>query len=259
MRSPSPRWALVPDDSRQRPAPPCSPALLVCGDDRPRLRQRAALPPVLPGHRLRRHDPGRRGAAAPGRDRPDDLVRFDANHIAGSALGFQPGRPPPHDRRSARATSPSTPRRNLSDRPVTGTATFNVTPSQAGQYFTKIQCFCFTEQTLRPGEEVRMPVVFYVDPAILDDPDARDISEITLSYTFYPVDRAARRELEPTSARTTQGRNGRHGRSEEPPISYRQPEHLAADRRDLGAGLVRRAGDVDARQSVRPLCHRRRR
>jgi cytochrome c oxidase assembly protein subunit 11 len=79
--------------------------------------------------------------------------------------------------------------KNLSARSVTGTATFNVTPVWAGKYFNKIDCFCFTEQTLQPGEEVRMPVVFYVDPKIADDPDAGRISEITLSYTFYPVDR----------------------------------------------------------------------
>jgi cytochrome c oxidase assembly protein subunit 11 len=78
--------------------------------------------------------------------------------------------------------------KNLSARTITGTASFNVSPGQAGKYFTKIQCFCFSEQTLKPGEEVRMPVVFYVDPAILKDPDDRLISEITLSYTFYPVD-----------------------------------------------------------------------
>ena len=79
---------------------------------------------------------------------------------------------------------------NHSDHAVTGTATFNVSPERAGIYFNKIECFCFTEQTLQPGEEMRMPVVFYVDPKILDDADARRITEITLSYTFYPVDQA---------------------------------------------------------------------
>lgn len=78
--------------------------------------------------------------------------------------------------------------KNMSDKPVTGTASFNVTPTQAGAYFAKIQCFCFTEQTLQPGEQVRMPVIYYVDPKILNDPDNRDTQQITLSYTFYPVE-----------------------------------------------------------------------
>ena len=114
-------------------------------------------------------------------------VRFDAN--TNSALPWE-FKPEEHQQRvaiGARDMAFYT-AKNLGQTPVTGTATFNVTPAQAGQYFTKIQCFCFTEQTLEPGEEVRMPVVFFVDAKILDDPDASKIDEITLSYTFYPVD-----------------------------------------------------------------------
>lgn len=75
--------------------------------------------------------------------------------------------------------------RNDGPEAITGTATFNVEPAQAGLYFNKVQCFCFTEQTLEPGEEVQMPVVYYVDPAILDDEFMADVEQITLSYTFH--------------------------------------------------------------------------
>lgn len=74
---------------------------------------------------------------------------------------------------------------NPTDRPIAGTASFNVFPDTAGGYFTKIECFCFTEQVLQPGETVQMPVTFFVDPTMVDDPDARFVREIVLSYTFH--------------------------------------------------------------------------
>ena len=77
---------------------------------------------------------------------------------------------------------------NPTDRPVAGRANYNVTPYQAGGFFTKIDCFCFTEQVLQPGERVEMPVTFYVDPDIVDDREGQYIHRITLSYTFHEID-----------------------------------------------------------------------
>lgn len=77
---------------------------------------------------------------------------------------------------------------NPTDRPIAGQASYNVFPFTAGEYFAKIDCFCFTEQVLQPGERIQMPVTFYVDPEIIDDPDGKFVEEITLSYTFYEID-----------------------------------------------------------------------
>lgn len=77
---------------------------------------------------------------------------------------------------------------NPTDRPIAGSASYNVAPYQAGYFFNKIDCFCFEEQVLAPGERVMMPVTFYVDPEIVDDRDGKYVHTITLSYTFYEID-----------------------------------------------------------------------
>jgi cytochrome c oxidase assembly protein subunit 11 len=128
------------------------------------------------------------GGTAPGAIAGTMAIRFDGN-VNGVPWVFRPERETQRVSIGARniAFFDAT---NNSSKPVIGRAVFNVSPDQAAKYFVKIQCFCFTLQTLMPGQAVRMPVIFFVDPAIEKDPDARDVSEITLSYTFYPVDRA---------------------------------------------------------------------
>jgi cytochrome c oxidase assembly protein subunit 11 len=131
-----------------------------------------------------------RAEKAPGAVAGQIGVRFDANVHPGLPWRFEPVentvRVAPGARTTVyyRAT-------NLSARPISGQAVFNVTPDTVGQYFNKIECFCFTEQTLKPGESVDMPVVFYVDPGVRKDDETRRIDEITLSYTFYPVESRA--------------------------------------------------------------------
>lgn len=116
-------------------------------------------------------------------------VRFDANASPGVPWAFRP------NERSVRirlgdVRQTSFHFKNLSDRPVTAQATFNVTPDAAGIYFNKIACFCFTEQTLAPGEEKDMPIVFFVDPAMLETEELRGAPAITLSYTLFRDDDA---------------------------------------------------------------------
>jgi cytochrome c oxidase assembly protein subunit 11 len=116
-------------------------------------------------------------------------VRFDANTSSELNWRFQPKQTVMHVKIGEQnmAYFEAT---NLSDKVKTGSAIYNVSPSIAGAYFDKIQCFCFTKQTLKPGESTEFPVMFFVDPAILKDADGRGVEEITLSYTFYPADSA---------------------------------------------------------------------
>jgi cytochrome c oxidase assembly protein subunit 11 len=111
-------------------------------------------------------------------------VRFDASLEQGMPWTFRPAVPSMEVRIGETALA-FYEAHNPTSRPVAGTASFNVYPYAAGGYFTKIECFCFQEQVLQPGETVQMPVSFYVDPAIVDDPEGRFVHEIVLSYTFH--------------------------------------------------------------------------
>jgi len=134
------------------------------------------------------------------------LVRFDGNVAPGLPWKFGP-----NDREvtvklgETRETSFHV--KNLSDEPVRAQATFNVVPVAAGVYFNKIACFCFDNQILQPGEEIDMPIVFYVDPDMLEAEELKGAPGITLSYTFFPLDEpaapVATRKGDETEAPTT--------------------------------------------------------
>ena len=123
-------------------------------------------------------------AAASSAGAPTISIRFDANTARDMPWQFRP-RQVTDTVQIGQRDMAIYEAKNLSSVPITGTASFNVEPEQAGAYFNKIQCFCFTEQTLQPGQEVTMPVLYYVDPKALDDPNMQGVEQITLSYTFH--------------------------------------------------------------------------
>lgn len=114
-------------------------------------------------------------------------IRFDANVAAGLPWSFEPVQQVMDVKigEQALAFYKAT---NKGSTPVTGTAIFNVAPEIAGRYFTKIECFCFKQQTLAADTTAEMPVIFFIDPKFVEDEDTKNISEITLSYTFYRSD-----------------------------------------------------------------------
>lgn len=111
-------------------------------------------------------------------------VRFDGNVEAGMPWRFGPEVVSQDMRIGERKIAFYT-AENTSDKPITGIASFNVEPEYVALYFKKVQCFCFNQQTLQPGQKLRMPVLYYVDPGIMNDPDASQVKQITLSYTFH--------------------------------------------------------------------------
>jgi cytochrome c oxidase assembly protein subunit 11 len=112
-------------------------------------------------------------------------IRFDANVASGLPWDFKPVEREVEVRIGETVQIAYT-AQNISEAPTFGQATFNVTPMAAGAYFNKVQCFCFTETELKPGEQMEMPVLFFVDPAIVEAAETQNIDAITLSYTFFP-------------------------------------------------------------------------
>lgn len=119
----------------------------------------------------------------------DITVRFDGTVSQGLSWRFKPEQPS-QTLKIGETGLAFFEAENLSDKPVTGRATFNVSPSKAGIYFKKIECFCFTEQTLQPGQKVSMPVTYFVDPELADDRNLDEVQSITLAYTFFVWDDA---------------------------------------------------------------------
>jgi cytochrome c oxidase assembly protein subunit 11 len=113
-------------------------------------------------------------------------VRFDANTAGGLPWDFKPVQRDVTIK-IGETTQVSYAAKNIFSSPSSGRASFNVTPQLAGAYFMKVECFCFTDTELQPGEEMDMPVVFYVDPEIVNVPELKNIGTITLSYTFFPL------------------------------------------------------------------------
>lgn len=142
---------------------------------------------------------------------PTISIRFDANTARDMPWTFRPRQVTDTVQIGQRDMAIFVARNNSSV-PVTGTATFNVEPEQAGAYFNKVQCFCFTEQRLEPGEAIDMPVSFFVDPAIMEDETAGHLTQITLSYTFYPADEskaaAVSQPVAPAAERPSAGGKG---------------------------------------------------
>ena len=114
-------------------------------------------------------------------------VRFDASTVRGMPWEFRPVQTKIQLRIGETALA-FYEAYNPTDRVIAGTASYNVSPFSVGGYFAKIDCFCFTEQVLQPGQRVTMPVTFYVDPKMVDDPETEGVTTITLSYTFYETE-----------------------------------------------------------------------